>query len=121
MFALKSKKRYPCPVCAFGLKYPVDDDNICPCCGTQFGYDDATHSHKELRAAWLERGANWTSRVNLPPRGFDRFAQLTAALALERPLVSIGRNNASQLVVSGGFVQTKLPNKQRGTFELCPV
>lgn len=27
---------------------------ICPCCGTQFGYDDAQASHAELRQAWLD-------------------------------------------------------------------
>jgi len=33
---------YRCPVCFFDeLPYPPRDYHICPCCGTEFGNDDA--------------------------------------------------------------------------------
>src|SRR5260221_2486348 len=49
-----------CPVCAYArLPYPPSDYNICPCCGTEFGNDDAIVSHDELRRTWIRGGANW--------------------------------------------------------------
>ncbi len=33
---------------------------ICPCCGVEFGYDDATlGAIQRYRAKWLELGASW--------------------------------------------------------------
>lgn len=51
--------RYTCPVCFYaGLSRPPEDHLICPSCGVQFGYDDATTTHAELRAALLGRDGN---------------------------------------------------------------
>lgn len=34
--------------------------NICPCCGTEFGYDDATLAGvMRKRAIWRDEGAEW--------------------------------------------------------------
>jgi hypothetical protein len=78
---------FSCPVCGFdGLdEQPwtgdLPSDDICPSCGTQFGYQDmrGTLAERELRwaelrQAWLDRGRPWTSRVeprpeNWPPMG----------------------------------------------------
>jgi hypothetical protein len=49
-----------CPVCGFDkLAYPPRDYHICPCCGTEFGNDDARFSHKQLREMWVAHGAQW--------------------------------------------------------------
>lgn len=59
-----------CRVC--GLEYemfsPWGENNntpsfeICDCCGTEFGYEDATlESIKKQRQAWIKNGAQWFS------------------------------------------------------------
>ena len=66
--------RHTCPVCAYGGLFEppwVADgpsDEICPQCGTQFGYDDATvdaedraRCHAVLRRAWIHGGERWWS------------------------------------------------------------
>lgn len=53
---------YTCPVCDW---HGLEDDplratyDICPRCGTEFGYHDANRSHAELRQEWLDAGAKW--------------------------------------------------------------
>jgi len=81
-----NKKAFSCPVCGFGqlLEPPYDKSGgasfeICPSCGTEFGYDDATKSHAELRKAWLAAGSPWWSRVNPPPPNWDPAEQLRRA------------------------------------------
>ncbi|HEY8544598.1 MAG TPA: hypothetical protein VIL36_06110, partial [Acidimicrobiales bacterium] len=76
------------PVCGYpGLDEPawVDDApsyEICPCCGTEFGYQDVGHEaearaarHRELRQEWIELGCPWWSNRE-PPPGWDPKAQL---------------------------------------------
>jgi hypothetical protein len=77
---------FTCPVCAFsGLKEPDRNSfgdpsfGICPCGGTQFGYDDSCRNHAELRQEWLESGARWWSDVTKPPAGWDGREQLGQA------------------------------------------
>jgi hypothetical protein len=41
------------------LAYPPRDYHICPCCGTEFGNDDAEFSHDQLREMWISGGARW--------------------------------------------------------------
>src|SRR5687768_8848091 len=68
-----------CPVCGFdALEEPPRDFTICPCCGTEFGYDDfgpdadgiARRQH-ELRWQWLEQGAPWFDVETAPAEGWD--------------------------------------------------
>ena len=68
---------YKCPVCYYPdlIKAP-QDYSICPCCGTEFDYDDASASHLELCWRWFNSGARWHSRVILPPPNWDAVAQL---------------------------------------------
>ena len=80
------KPRHQCPVCAYDdLDEPAVDAMgeptyaICPSCGTQFGADDLTVSHAELRAAWLADGARWWSDAKAAPPGWDGRRQLEAA------------------------------------------
>lgn len=67
--------RYRCPVCMFDrLAYPAADYHICPCCGTEFGNDDAEFSHSQLREMWVGSGAHWFFG-NSPPR-WNPYLQL---------------------------------------------
>ncbi|HMJ77687.1 MAG TPA: 50S ribosomal protein L11 methyltransferase [Iamia sp.] len=93
-------ERSRCPVCRWdGLDAPAwtgisPSDEICPCCGTQFGYHDGAggasvraSSHGELRTRWIARGAVWSS---LPaPAGWDARTQLVD-LGTEGNLVRAG-------------------------------
>ena len=70
-----------CPVCGYpNLALPPEQEGmICPCCGTEFGYDDQIASHEELRRGWLLRGAPWFSRYTQPPPGWNAAVQLLKA------------------------------------------
>jgi len=68
---------YKCPVCFYPqMLDPPEDYNICPCCGTEFGNDDAEASHSELRRRWVSDGARWFFEI--PPPGWNPFVQLLA-------------------------------------------
>ncbi len=77
---------HTCPVCGYAsLAEPPHDETggasfeICPSCGTEFGYDDASKSHAELRKLWLAAGAPWRSRATAPPPDWSAIEQLRAA------------------------------------------
>jgi hypothetical protein len=62
---------YTCPICGYNkLRHPPQNENICPSCYTEFGYDDATRSHSELRQEWLANGARWEG-VNVMPAPYE--------------------------------------------------
>jgi hypothetical protein len=72
-----------CPVCGYpDLAEPPRDETglstftICPSCGTEFGYDDATLSHQALRDAWKNSGMKWWSAGCKPPPGWDPVVQV---------------------------------------------
>jgi hypothetical protein len=49
---------------------------ICPCCGTEFGYDDATRvAVLRRRARWAQTGYAWFDPVLRPP-GWRRQEQM---------------------------------------------
>ena len=55
-----------CPVCGFpGLEegayteFGESSFEICPCCGIEFGYQDARRSHEQLRTEWISAGMAW--------------------------------------------------------------
>lgn len=67
-----------CPVCGYkGLPYPPQDYNICPCCSTEFGNDDAIYSHPQLLGMWVAGGANWF--FGRPPENWNPWMQLLNA------------------------------------------
>jgi hypothetical protein len=82
---------YLCFVCGFpGLGEPpwnndAASDEICPSCGTHFGYDDAAGGdaaareavYRQRRAAWIAGGMKWWSSTS-PPAGWEPDAQLRA-------------------------------------------
>jgi hypothetical protein len=84
-------KSYTCPVCGFGglMRPPRNEKGggsceICPRCGTEFGYHDSSSSDSELRHRWLKAGAAWHSRFRCPPQDWDPYRQLKQA-GLDEP------------------------------------
>ena len=73
---MKQVLKYLCPVCAYFLEYPPRDFNICPSCGVEFGYSDAGRTYEELRNEWLGSGAQWSSKTEPPPPGWNWLVQL---------------------------------------------
>jgi hypothetical protein len=68
---------YTCPVCGYDkLDEAPDNWNICDCCGTEFGYHDATASFADLRQKWIAAGANWWFEESGPPAYWSPVAQL---------------------------------------------
>jgi hypothetical protein len=79
---------HACPACGYaGLPKPPwseasASDQICPCCGLHFGYDDALRGREDLRPAfyqgwglkWRLDGMRWWSRTP-PPDGWDPGSQ----------------------------------------------
>lgn len=66
---------YICPVCFYpGMPFPPCDYEICACCATEFGNDDESLSHKQLRANWIGDGMKWF--FGNPPNGWDPKEQL---------------------------------------------
>lgn len=66
-----------CPVCGYNdLRHPPDDYTICPCCGTEFGYDDFDTPHEELRQRWINNGMRWWFEYDSPPENWNPAEQL---------------------------------------------
>jgi hypothetical protein len=75
---------YMCPVCGYDSLTeppydPVTGDpsfNICPCCGCEYGYDDATDVAKDnFLNKWIKGGAIWFN-PDLKPPEWDIRSQL---------------------------------------------
>ncbi len=86
-----SADSFVCPVCGYDRLYEppwsndVGSDEICPCCGIHFGYDDMAGGdaarrearHRELRTRWIDGGCLWFSRTRRAPEQWDPCAQLS--------------------------------------------
>ena len=72
---MRSSDAYRCRVCGLHLDDPpwgLDGRTPlyehCPCCGVEFGYQDATPiGAKKFREAWLAAGAKWDEPGRKPP------------------------------------------------------
>lgn len=80
---LNSNEVYICPVCGYPSLSEAAYDvfgcpsyNICPCCGTEFGYDDSTLTHSDLRSKWISEGMLWWSKHQKIPDNWDPVKQL---------------------------------------------
>lgn len=80
---LNSNQKYVCPVCRYpDINEPAYDGfgcfsyNICPCCETEFGYDDSTVAHSNLREKWVSEGVQWWSKHQPKPNSWDPVRQL---------------------------------------------
>jgi hypothetical protein len=92
---------YTCPVCGYDqLEDPAMEDEICPSCGTQFGYHDFNKSHQQLRLLWIRKGMQWHSRVDEKPLEWNPHNQLRCADFL-------GRQEIAELERIGYFSETK--------------
>lgn len=78
-----------CPVCGYKLWFlPWENDSpsdeICPCCGIQFGYTDAAGGdedkrlqlYKDWRKKWINDGMPWSSPGMSSPENWDPKKQL---------------------------------------------
>ena len=86
-----------CPVCGYGLSYRPADYHICPCCGTEFGYDDVGTSVEELRQRWVAGGANWWSPVDPKPHRWNPFLQMALTVIPTSYDVSLPVANTSSV------------------------
>ena len=72
--------REKCPICGFDqMPYPPVPENICPCCGTEFGFDDYYHRPEELRRAWIQAKFPWFDDIIRPPVNWSPVLQLIKA------------------------------------------
>lgn len=80
---------HQCLVCGFGglFEEPYSgselspSDEICPCCGFQYGFDDngriSSDAHVKWRERWKAGGMRWwSSNVDRMPRGWSGEKQL---------------------------------------------
>lgn len=77
------KQFYICPVCGYADlneapydEYGCSSYSICPCCGTEFGYDDSSVAHSELRKKWVSKGMPWWSKHQVSSPNWDPVKQL---------------------------------------------
>jgi hypothetical protein len=74
---------YRCRVCGLKLEDPpwgLDGETplyeYCPCCGVEFGYQDASAlGARTFREKWLASGAEWSEPKEKPP-DWDLVKQL---------------------------------------------
>ena len=82
-----------CPVCGYlldflpwGVSRESASHEICPCCGTEFGFhDDALLDNSEdrekawakRRKQWIDGGMKWWSSARNPPPNWNPAKQLT--------------------------------------------
>lgn len=78
-----------CPVCGYKLDFQPwvnnsPSDEICPCCGIQYGYDDAAGGDENMRQfiyekwreQWKKEGMPWKSEGNNQPKNWNPVQQL---------------------------------------------
>ena len=78
-----------CHICGYRLEHVCRTDehtppdfSICPCCGCEFGYEDATRTAVErYRNDWTRKGCPWFDESQRPA-DWDREAQLSRVVRL---------------------------------------
>src|SRR5689334_8332051 len=91
------------------MRYPPEDYNICPCCGTEFGFDDAYTSIGELRGQWIREGMKWWSPVEHAPTGWDPLVQLM------RGVYGNATSQNSQMLSAYNYLARPIPLGHRRT------
>ena len=76
-----------CPVCGYpALEEPAYDVygyssfEICSSCGVEFGYEDFSKSHPQLRREWIKGSKEWSSVTINAPADWDPKSQLARLL-----------------------------------------
>jgi len=73
-------RMFTCPVCGYPkLERPPANYSICPCCGTEFDYDDRVLTHGQLTYEWIAKGCPWFDSDEPKPEGWNEWNQLIAA------------------------------------------
>ncbi|MDP9697663.1 hypothetical protein J2T16_000560 [Paenibacillus intestini] len=59
----------------------VPSDEICPCCGFQYGFDDDgiynnEESYRMWREVWINNGCNWFSEGRKPSKNWNPKSQI---------------------------------------------
>jgi hypothetical protein len=80
---MRNDELYHCRVCGLGFDEPPWGEDgktasfdLCPCCGVEFGYEDATPvAARRYREEWLKNGAVWAD-PDAKPANFDLARQL---------------------------------------------
>ena len=83
MHKMTHDELFQCRVCGLEYDEPTWGEDgmtpsfdICACCGTEFGYEDATLTAiRNYRQEWLRNGARWWD-PKLQPEGWNLEAQL---------------------------------------------
>ncbi len=66
-----------CPVCGYdGFEETPTLGDICPSCGTEYGFNDERVSHKTLRQRWEKQGCKWWSHRRYPSSDWNAEIQL---------------------------------------------
>lgn len=80
--------KHICLVCNYQGMYDmpydhrgVPSDEICPCCGFHYGYDDDgicknEESYDKWRDEWIKNGCVWFSEGRKPPANWNPAEQL---------------------------------------------
>ena len=112
---------FVCPVCGFPqlLEEPWSDDagslEICPSCGTQFGYNDAAGGdaarrarvHRERRIAWIAAGCPWAA-PGPPPPGWDAATQLKRLAAADPSFGEYGQRVSLDQIWGGSLLSLQV-------------
>ena len=77
------------------MEDPPEDWNICQCCGTEFGYDDAGVTYAALRSKWVKQGAKWWGKRLSPPENWSAESQVASKLGLIAWESASGKANIS--------------------------
>lgn len=81
---------YTCPVCGYErLAEPPMNFTICPCCGTEFEYDDYGTPYAELRRRWILNGFRWFSPVDPQPNNWNPVRQLLNLQFVQPPSATL--------------------------------
>lgn len=96
------------------LPYPPRGYHICPCCGTEFGNDDADLTHEQLREMWLAGGAHWF--FGIPPDGWNWFTQL-----YEAGLFRVQASSREVAVTLGETASSRAISQFEYSITPCPV
>lgn len=74
-------KIHTCLVCGYSgdQEFEARDYQICGCCGTEFGYDDRSLTHEQLRDEWISKGFPWFDPEQAIPIDWDPVNQLGSA------------------------------------------
>ena len=102
---------HTCPVCGYSgdTEFYPHDNQICGCCGTEFGYDDQGLSHRQLRALWVSSGFPWFDAQEARPARWNPYRQLVAAGLVSFEPVGNASATTTSVVIVGTRAVSAIP------------